>query len=29
MTDIEPHDAERIRNDLAQRLEALRGQLGG
>jgi hypothetical protein len=29
MMDIEPHDAERIRNDLAQRLEALRGQLGG
>jgi hypothetical protein len=29
MMDIKPDDAERIRDDLARRLEALRGQLGG
>lgn len=28
-TDIKPHEAERIRDDLARRLERLRGQLGG
>ncbi len=29
MMDIEPYDTERIRDDLAQRLERLRRQLGG